>query len=58
MSSPTRFYPIAERPYQHKPHAVRRANTEAKRQRRAKRRAINLKALRTLKIVTRWAVAA
>ena len=55
MSSPTRFYPISERPYQPKPHVARRAVTEAKRQPNAKRRAITRRALRVLKIVASWA---
>lgn len=53
MSSPTRFYPVSERPYAHKPHVPSVATTEAKRQPNAKRRAVSIRALRTLKIVTR-----
>lgn len=54
MGSPTQFYPINERPYQHKPHTPRTSNIEAKRQPRAKRRTRGLRAARTFKIVSRW----
>lgn len=54
MSSPVRFYPASARPYQHKPHTPRKANIEAKRQRRATYRAVTLRQLRTLKIQANW----
>ena len=53
MSSPTRFYPVSERPYAHKPHVPSVATTEAKRQPNAKRRAVSIRALRNLKSVNR-----
>lgn len=54
MSSPVRFYPHSERPYQHRAHNPRKASTEAKRQRPAKFRAITMRRLRTLKIQSNW----
>lgn len=55
MSSPTRFYPLTARPYQHRTHQPARAATEAGRQPRARQRARDRRALRRLK---RWARAA